>query len=171
MVGRTTLVACTRRRVQAAVDAYLRACCTRRGTHTAASSENHSGLPQPTDLLEQYRGLVALGKLQYDEDQIRVIMQLRRLRKDLADYAPPALPSHYHKALPSEKTNESSEETWWQHSEREMDIDPEMQTTALTRVRSHAEELAELNTPKVIYQSNFQPHHTSDSPAEVRACL
>lgn len=38
-----------------------------------------SGLPQQTDLLEQYRGLVALGKLMYDPEQVRVIIHVRKL--------------------------------------------------------------------------------------------
>jgi hypothetical protein len=35
-----------------------------------------SGLPQQTDLLEQYRGLVAAGRLTYDEEQVRVVMEV-----------------------------------------------------------------------------------------------
>jgi hypothetical protein len=31
---------------------------------------------QTVDLLERYRGLVALGEIEYDEDQVRVIMQV-----------------------------------------------------------------------------------------------
>jgi hypothetical protein len=39
-------------------------------------SGNHSALPQPVDLLETYRGLVSVGKIKYDEEQVRVIMQV-----------------------------------------------------------------------------------------------
>lgn len=35
-----------------------------------------SNLPQQVDLLERYRGLVALGRIKYDENQVRVIMQV-----------------------------------------------------------------------------------------------
>ena len=36
-----------------------------------------TNLPANVDLLERYRGLVALGRIQEDEEQIRVIMQVR----------------------------------------------------------------------------------------------
>lgn len=44
---------------------------------TGTSDDAKAGLPQPSDLLEQYRGLVALGKLKYDPEQVRVIMHVR----------------------------------------------------------------------------------------------
>ena len=42
---------------------------------TAASGG--SQLPQQTDLLDVYRGLAATGRIKYDEDQVRVVMQVR----------------------------------------------------------------------------------------------
>lgn len=44
---------------------------------TESMHGSKTGLPQPSDLLEQYRGLVALGKLKYDPEQVRVIMHVR----------------------------------------------------------------------------------------------
>lgn len=38
-------------------------------------------LPQAVDLLQIYHGLVTLGKITFDEDQIRVVMQVRKLCK------------------------------------------------------------------------------------------
>lgn len=38
-----------------------------------------TNLPANVDLLERYRGLVTLGRIQEDEEQIRVIMQVRHL--------------------------------------------------------------------------------------------
>lgn len=35
-----------------------------------------SNLPQTVDLLERYRGLVTLGTIKYDEEQVRVVMQV-----------------------------------------------------------------------------------------------
>lgn len=41
-----------------------------------STTENSTNLPQTIDLLHTYRGLVALGKVKYDEEQVRVIMQV-----------------------------------------------------------------------------------------------
>lgn len=46
----------------------------RRALHGSVLTSN---LPQPNNLLEQYWGLVASGKINYDENQVRVIMQVR----------------------------------------------------------------------------------------------
>lgn len=46
----------------------------RRSLHDSTSTSN---LPQVLDLLERYRGLVALGQINYDEEQVRVVMQVR----------------------------------------------------------------------------------------------
>ena len=35
-----------------------------------------TNLPTQVDLLERYRGLVTLGRIKEDEEQIRVIMQV-----------------------------------------------------------------------------------------------
>ncbi|KAI0314288.1 AFG1-like ATPase-domain-containing protein [Amylostereum chailletii] len=108
-----------------------------------------SGLPQQTDLLEQYRGLVALGRITYDEDQVRAVMQLRRLRKDLNGYAPPALPSRYNPYKLGEieaKGEKDVDLPWWLCHDH--DAVEEETGMALIRIQSHAEELAALNTPK-----------------------
>ncbi|KAI0946330.1 hypothetical protein AcV7_010336 [Taiwanofungus camphoratus] len=66
------------------------------------------------DLLERYRGLVALGKIKYDEEQIRVVMQLRRLQKDLDGYAPPALSSRYLQSMEDQAVRaEAESRPWW----------------------------------------------------------
>lgn len=56
-------------------------CSTSRHVWTPTRSAKHSkdseNLPQPVDLLERYRGLVALGEIDYDEEQVRVVMQVR----------------------------------------------------------------------------------------------
>ena len=42
------------------------------------SSQGSSDLlPQTVDLLDTYRGLVALGRIKFDEDQVRVILEVR----------------------------------------------------------------------------------------------
>ena len=49
----------------------------RRSAHyTPGPSTVTTNLPQTIDLLHTYRGLVALGKVKYDEEQVRVIMQV-----------------------------------------------------------------------------------------------
>ena len=53
---------------------------TRAGTRrytTASARDGQPGLPQQTDLLDVYRSLMATGRIKYDEDQIRVVMQVR----------------------------------------------------------------------------------------------
>jgi hypothetical protein len=37
-----------------------------------------SGLPASTDLLEVYRGMVAQGRLAWDEEQVRIVMKVGR---------------------------------------------------------------------------------------------
>ncbi|KAI0373958.1 hypothetical protein BV20DRAFT_936658 [Pilatotrama ljubarskyi] len=112
--------------------------------------EGHSDLPAQTDLLERYRGLVALGRVQADEEQIRVIMQLRRLHKELEGYAPPAVLARHlnqtHSVTPGQDSpGRADPGPWWAA------IDPiEQAGTArdLVRVRTHAEEIEALTTPK-----------------------
>jgi hypothetical protein len=36
-----------------------------------------TGLPTSTDLLEVYRGMVAQGRLNYDPEQVRIVMKVR----------------------------------------------------------------------------------------------
>ncbi|KAL4246184.1 AFG1 ATPase family protein [Abortiporus biennis] len=122
---------------------YRRECVSRSRTLSRFTTQS-SQLPQTTDLLETYRGLVTLKKIKYDEEQVRVVMQLRRLQKELDGYAPPAFTSRY---LSMKEPDERSG-PWWSTSDEvnHSDVDPDVK--ALIRVRSHAEELADLTTPK-----------------------
>lgn len=47
-------------------------------THTqrAMGKMRISSVPQTTDLLDTYRGLISLGKIKHDEEQLRVVMQV-----------------------------------------------------------------------------------------------
>ena len=47
-----------------------------RQAHYTTEPPSSSNLPQTIDLLHTYRGLVALGKIKYDEEQVRVVMQV-----------------------------------------------------------------------------------------------
>lgn len=47
-------------------------------TQQDEQSRSRHRLPQQTDLLDIYRGLVITGRIQYDEDQIRVVMEVGR---------------------------------------------------------------------------------------------
>ncbi|KII92426.1 hypothetical protein PLICRDRAFT_50808 [Plicaturopsis crispa FD-325 SS-3] len=112
---------------------------------TAVSQSN---VPQQVDLLERYRGLVLLGKIKYDEEQVRVVMQLRKLQKELLNYAPPALPSHL--LINSRAGAENvTDESWWSYSEQESQV--ASHSKAIMRIKSHAEDLAELTTPKGLF--------------------
>ncbi|KAJ7282878.1 AFG1-like ATPase-domain-containing protein [Mycena rebaudengoi] len=98
-------------------------------------------LPQHTDLLDRYRALVTAGEIQYDEEQIRVVMQLRRLQRELADYSPAMVAPHL-------LDNPETSSAWWINNPS---VDPELPTTAshsIVSLRSHAEELANLKTPQ-----------------------
>ncbi|KAG5638052.1 hypothetical protein H0H81_002086 [Sphagnurus paluster] len=105
-----------------------------------------SGLPVQLDLLERYRALISLGKIQYDEEQVRVVMQLRRLQKDLVEYAPPSVVSGH--LRPHTTMNASQKDpttSWWTYSaEEETDVD----SKALVRQLNFSEEIASLDTPK-----------------------
>ncbi|KAH7913256.1 AFG1-like ATPase-domain-containing protein [Hygrophoropsis aurantiaca] len=128
----------------------------RSNSYTTLGAGSSTNLPQQVDLLERYHGLVALGRIKYDEDQIRVVMRLRRLQAELADYAPPALSSalgrtaQFSAEINSTDTQGFSEESrpWWSYSHGENRIRPEEQAQALVHVKGLAEELATLNTPK-----------------------
>ncbi|KAI0335151.1 hypothetical protein GY45DRAFT_1421319 [Cubamyces sp. BRFM 1775] len=109
---------------------------------------NHIGLPAQIDLLERYRGMVALGRITEDEEQIRVIMKLRRLHKELEGYAPPAvLARHLNQTHAVSAASPESGESgpWWAASEP---IQPLETPRGLIRVRTHAEEIDALTTPK-----------------------
>ena len=74
------------------------------------------------------------------------MVQLRRLQRELKDYAPPALTSHY---LRNSHHNTDEERPWWTRA-AEDEVDAESEQKALVRVKTHAEDLAGLTTPKVI---------------------
>ncbi|PPQ68045.1 hypothetical protein CVT25_014506 [Psilocybe cyanescens] len=102
-----------------------------------------------TDLLEKYRGLVTLGHIKYDREQIRAVMKLRRLHKELIDYAPPAHSANLLGPLvrpSSEDPGKPKEKPWWLFSEEEMET--KKFGKALITLRGHAEELGALETPK-----------------------
>jgi len=116
-----------------------------------------TGLPQSTDLLQRYRGLVALGKIQYDEEQVRVVMkvsiviptsvtyeliscpQLRRLQKDLVDYTPVSVSTHSYARTSSDTGTEAE---WW-----ETNSSPD--TRDVVHFKGTAEDLMHLDSPKV----------------------
>lgn len=50
----------------------------RRAYSVSFPTRTASRLPQQTDLLERYRSLVTLGRITHDEQQIRIVMQVRR---------------------------------------------------------------------------------------------
>ncbi|KAI0032103.1 AFG1-like ATPase-domain-containing protein [Vararia minispora EC-137] len=106
------------------------------------------GVPQRTDVLEQYRSLVTLGRVQQDYDQIRVIMQLRRLGRELENYVPPVFPDKYlvDRNAPSPREGGAEDTEWW--ADPSAGQDDGSPKRALVRVKTHAEELAEVTTPK-----------------------
>ncbi|KAI0745914.1 AFG1-like ATPase-domain-containing protein [Earliella scabrosa] len=102
-------------------------------------------LPATNDLFERYRGLVALGRIQQDEEQIRVIMQLRKLHRELKGYAPPAILAR-HLNRTHAVASAPSTQPWWLADEPISH--PETPFGGLVRVRTHAEEIEALTTPK-----------------------
>ncbi|KAI0084879.1 AFG1-like ATPase-domain-containing protein [Irpex rosettiformis] len=99
---------------------------------------------QSIDLLQTYRGLVELGRIRSDDNQVRVVMQLRRLQRELRDYAPPALTSHYLSRL---HDTTAQVQPWWSRTTEDEET-TDLDQKALVRVKTHAEDLAELTTPK-----------------------
>ncbi|KAF9264129.1 hypothetical protein L218DRAFT_863713 [Marasmius fiardii PR-910] len=120
-----------------------------RGIHVTQSLAVNAKLPQNVDLLERYRGLVLLGKIQYDENQVRVIMQLRRLQKALHDYTPVGVSSYAYwtKERDDLKPLENEAEAWWSSSSDTRSKD-EQDPRSVTVFKGHAEELAILESPK-----------------------
>ncbi|KAI0779449.1 AFG1-like ATPase-domain-containing protein [Fomes fomentarius] len=116
-------------------------------TRACATSARRYGtnLPAQTDLLERYHGLVALGRVQQDEEQVRVIMQLRKLHRELEGYAPPALLSRH--LNPTHTIAATSSENPWWLADNSI-VEQETTFRSLVRVRTHAEEIEALTTPK-----------------------
>ncbi|KAE8542517.1 hypothetical protein D1P53_001296 [Cryptococcus gattii VGV] len=111
--------------------------------------------PAPTDLLELYRGLVAAGRLNWDDEQVRCVMKLRHLLDTLSDYSPPLElvaklnPSAPYIAQQKEQTS------WWKGSKGTGEHLGFGETNGevekrLVKVLSGEEELANLKTPKGI---------------------
>ncbi|KAJ6594281.1 AFG1-like ATPase-domain-containing protein [Mycena capillaripes] len=101
-----------------------------------------ASVPHHTDILDKYRGMIAAGRIQHDEDQIRVIMQLRRLQKNLTDYAPAMVAPHL-------LDSPESSSAWWTNETKLPEFESAtVNSHALVSLRSHAEELTQLNTPK-----------------------
>ncbi|QRW12509.1 ATPase [Ceratobasidium sp. AG-Ba] len=96
---------------------------------------------QSTDLLDLYRGLVTRGDIEYDEDQVRAVMRLRRLTRELEDYVPNLVSGH---AAPIVTPGSS----WWtpKRLAEEGLIDPDRR--ALLVRKDMARELAELDVPQ-----------------------
>ncbi|GLB37031.1 putative AFG1-like ATPase [Lyophyllum shimeji] len=113
---------------------------------TCSGSVAASGLPVQVDLLERYRAHVALGTIEYDEEQVRVVMQLRRLERELRGYVPPSVVSGLLRRSDSTRDRPSKDFTpWWTYSPEE---EPDVDSKALVRMKSNAEELASLETPE-----------------------
>ena len=75
------------------------------------------------------------------------VLQLRRLHRELKDYASPALTTHY-----MDRFIASDSSPWWVRRPEEETL-ANADHKALVRVKSHAEDLAELTTPKVYIDS------------------
>ncbi|KAI0684734.1 hypothetical protein BC835DRAFT_1310420 [Cytidiella melzeri] len=95
----------------------------KRGLRTLSTSPSGpSTALQSIDLLQSYGGLVELGRITSDDNQIRVVMQLRRLHKALKDYVSPALTSHYSS---SAKNVSTFDHPWWSR-QAEDEVDAKM---------------------------------------------
>ncbi|CED84378.1 Predicted ATPase [Phaffia rhodozyma] len=101
-------------------------------------------IKKTTDLIEIYRDKVHRGELQWDDHQVRILLQLRSLCRRLATYKPPAYLLDDLPPLPPLK-NPPSNESWWPFSPRAQP-QPE-ESLDLTRILSIEEELAALSTP------------------------
>ncbi|WVQ79180.1 hypothetical protein IAT38_001276 [Cryptococcus sp. DSM 104549] len=115
-----------------------------------------SALPAPTDLLELYRGLVASGRLKWDDEQVRCVMKLRQLLKTLEDYTPPLeLLARLSPSAPFIAQQNRQQGGWWKGKSKSAEFlgidgrdgDAERR---LVKVLSGEEELANLKTPKGI---------------------
>jgi peroxisome-assembly ATPase len=62
----------------------------------------------------------------------------------LKDYAPPALTSRY---FSSQRRLHDDKQPWWSR-QKDFESEAELDQKGLVRVKTHAEDLAELTTPK-----------------------
>lgn len=145
----------------------------------AVSAESEPVALESTDILEVYRSLVARGLLDWDEEQVRCVMQvsiprlhhsealashslqLRKLLEELQDYTPPLdllaklspdAPLLAREAMKAEKEGKGA--SWWKGltSNDKGDAQgngPTERERALVKVLSGEEELEALTTPKV----------------------
>ncbi|EAL20923.1 hypothetical protein CNBE2840 [Cryptococcus deneoformans B-3501A] len=123
--------------------------------HDHASNPPAALPPAPTDLLELYRGLVAAGRLNWDDEQVRCVMKLRQLLDTLRDYSPPLeLVAKLNPSAPY--IAQQKEQTSWWKGNRNMGEHLGFSKTngevekRLVKVLSGEEELANLKTPKGI---------------------
>jgi hypothetical protein len=139
---------------------------------STAGEGERLGLPQHLDLLERYRNLVTLGKIQYDTEQVRVVMQvclilppppplhalllcvsvtnrsrqLRRMQRQLTDYTPkpPGVYSEFARCVRS-----GGDRSWWEYRQAEVGFSGSPRARGKLQT-IHSEELQNLDTPKVI---------------------
>ncbi|WWC92798.1 uncharacterized protein L201_007757 [Kwoniella dendrophila CBS 6074] len=113
-------------------------------------------VPAPTDLLELYRGLVATGRLKWDDEQVRCVMKLRQLLTTLEDYSPPIdLVARLTPSAPFIAQDVQRKSSWIKGKEKAgeylgIEIDSGDEERKLVKVLSGEEELANLTTPKGI---------------------
>ncbi|ORY34742.1 AFG1-like ATPase-domain-containing protein [Naematelia encephala] len=116
---------------------------------TATTPSNPSDVETKQDLLEYYRSMVTSGRLNWDDEQVRVIMKLRKLLDELSEYTPPLdLLARLGPTAPVQaKRAVKGETSWWKGKTK---ADATEQEQALVRVLSGQEELENLRTPKGI---------------------
>ncbi|WWC73699.1 uncharacterized protein I206_107671 [Kwoniella pini CBS 10737] len=130
-----------------------------RGFSTTVKRQNNGNttqLPAPTDLLELYRGMVATGRLKWDDEQVRTVIKLRNLLATLEDYSPPIdLVARLTPSAPFVAQDVKRKSSWIKGKEKAgeylgIEVDSGEAERELVRVLSGEEELANLNTPKGI---------------------
>ncbi|WVR08057.1 hypothetical protein IAU60_005103 [Kwoniella sp. DSM 27419] len=122
----------------------------------STSDAGLSGLPTSTDLLELYRGLVATGRLKWDDEQVRTVMKLRHLLDSLEDYSPPLdLVAKLTPSAPYIAQQIVRKAGWLKGKEKAgeflgIEWSGSEEEKRLVRVLSGEEELASLQTPQGI---------------------
>ncbi|KAK6908458.1 hypothetical protein I203_102460 [Kwoniella mangroviensis CBS 8507] len=125
-------------------------------SNQARHAQVNAQLPAPTDLLELYRGLVASGRLKWDDDQVRCVMKLRQLLATLEDYSPPIdLVAKLTPSAPFIAQDVKRKSSWLKGKEKAgeylgIEVDSGDEEKKLVKVLSGEEELANLTTPKGI---------------------
>ncbi|WVF68274.1 hypothetical protein IAT40_003039 [Kwoniella sp. CBS 6097] len=115
-----------------------------------------SGGLMPTDLLELYRGMVASGRLKWDDEQVRTVMKLRHLLDSLEDYSPPIdLVAKLTPSAPFIAQDIVRKSAWKKSKEKAgeylgVELGNTEEERKLVKVLSGEEELANLTTPKGI---------------------